>query len=160
MTRRAYFLTRAVLAVVVMGIAGCASPSYEGYKYRPYVIRGVRYEPMHPREAVGFVEEGVASWYNAGNLLFPKKTAIGETYRPWHMSGAHKTVPLPARVRVTNLENGRSVVIRVNDRGPFIPGRVIDVSPRVAEKLGFKEKGLARVRVEVLSVGDGRYRIR
>ena len=73
------------------------------------------------------------------------------------VSGAHKTLPLPCRVKVTNLENGKSLRMRLNDRGPFVAGRIIDVTPRAARKLGFKERGLARVKVECLSVGDGKY---
>jgi rare lipoprotein A len=74
------------------------------------------------------------------------------------VSGAHKTLPLPCRVKVTNLANGKSIKMRLNDRGPFIAGRIIDVTPRAASKLGFKGSGLTRVRVECLSVGDGSYK--
>jgi hypothetical protein len=73
--------------------------------------------------------------------------------------GAHKTLPLPCRVRVTNLRNGRSTVIRLNDRGPFVAGRTLDVTEPVAKQLGFYDAGLARVRIEVLSVGDGKWRV-
>ncbi|HSP41770.1 MAG TPA: RlpA-like double-psi beta-barrel domain-containing protein, partial [Luteolibacter sp.] len=74
------------------------------------------------------------------------------------LTGAHKTLPLPCIVKVTNLENGKSVKLRLNDRGPFIAGRHLDVTPRAAKKLGFKHKGLTSTRLEVLSVGDGRYK--
>ena len=77
---------------------------------------------------------------------------------PWHVIAAHKTLPLPARVKVTNLENGKTLKLRVNDRGPFIEGRIIDLSPRGAKKLGFKKDGIVNARVEVLSVGDGKYK--
>jgi rare lipoprotein A len=77
---------------------------------------------------------------------------------PWHLTGAHKTLPLPCLVKVTNLENGKSVKLRINDRGPFIAGRHLDVTPRAAKKLGFKHKGLTTTRLEVLSVGDGFYK--
>jgi rare lipoprotein A len=77
---------------------------------------------------------------------------------PWHLTGAHKTLPLPSLVKVTNLNNGRSVKIRINDRGPFIAGRHLDVTPKAAKKLGFYESGLTTTRLEVLSVGDGNYR--
>ena len=154
-----------VQGVVMAGLAGlmasCGGGSYEGYKWRPYSIKGVRYEPMHPRSAVGFTEEGIASHFDESRLFFfPGKSAIGENQWSWSHAAAHKTVPLPSRVRITNLKNGRSVVVRVNDRGPFIPGRIIDVTPPVAKKLGFYKQGLAPVRIEVLSVGDGRHRIR
>jgi len=149
-----------LLLMVAAFLTGCAGPHYEGYKNSPYTIRGVRYYPMSPREAVGYHETGTASHYQGGFLFFPGKTAIGEKIYPWSHGAAHKTLPLPARVRVTNLENGRRVTVRVNDRGPFIPGRIIDVTGATAKKLGFYEKGLTQVKVEVLSVGDGRYRVR
>jgi len=140
-------------------LGGCAS-SYEGYRYKPYTIRGVRYEPMSPHVAPGYEEEGLASFYWEGFLIFPGKTALGENMWPWTCSGAHKTLPLPCRIKVTNLKNGRSTVIRINDRGPFIKGRILDVSPPVAKKLGFYDDGIAPVRIKVLSVGDGRWKIR
>lgn len=115
---------------------------------------------MPPHAAPGFVEEGTASHYREGWLIFPGKTALGESLWPWSRSGAHKTLPLPCRVRVTNLRNGRSVVIRLNDRGPFIAGRNLDVTEPVAKELGFHRAGLAPVRIEVLSVGDGRWKIK
>jgi len=148
-----------LVAGVVSFLAACSSPSYSGYKHSPYTIRGVYYEPLHPEEAVGFVEYGIASHYDERGFFSSGQTALGEKFRAGAMAGAHKLVPLPARMRVTNLENGRSVVIRVNDRGPFIPGRVVDLTPKAAKKLGFYEQGLTDVRVEVLSVGDGPYRI-
>lgn len=145
-----------ILGVLLTGCGG----GYAGYKTAPYTIRGVRYQPMSPREALGYVETGTASHYKHGFLIFPGKVAIGEKIYPWSAGAAHKTLPLPCRVRITNLENGRRVKVRVNDRGPFIEGRMIDVTSATAKKLGFYDKGLATVRVEVLSVGDGRYRIR
>ena len=142
-------------------LTGCAGPrSYKGYKYKPYSIRGTKYYPLHPRQARGFVETGIASHYKEGNWLFPGKTALGERFRHGAREGAHKTLPIPCRVKVTNLRNGRNTIIRVNDRGPYVRGRIIDVSPRVARELGFYRSGLAPVRLEVLSVGDGKYRIR
>lgn len=141
-------------------VVGCGSPSYRGYKHAPYTVRGVRYYPMTPREAVGFTEVGIASHYHEGNLLFPGKTAIGEKIYPGTKGAAHKTIPLPAVVRITNLENGRRATVRLNDRGPFIGERIIDVTAPVAKQLGFYRQGLARVKIEVLSVGDGRYRVR
>lgn len=140
-------------------LAACSSGDFEGYKARPYTVRGVRYYPLPPNEAPGYVEEGVASHYHEGWFLFPGKTALGESLWPWTSTGAHKTLPLPCRVRVTNLRNGRSTVIRLNDRGPFITGRVLDVTGPVAKKLGFYKAGLAPVRIEVLSVGDGSWKI-
>jgi rare lipoprotein A len=77
---------------------------------------------------------------------------------PWHLTGAHKTLPLPCLVKVTNLENGKSLKIRINDHGPFIAGRHLDLTPRAAKKLGFYDQGLTTTRIEVLSVGDGSYK--
>jgi rare lipoprotein A len=142
-----------------LALAGCGG-GHEGYKHAPYTIRGQRYEPMHPRQAAGFTETGTASHYSGGFLFFPGKTALGEKIYPWSKGAAHKTLPLPARVRVTNLANGRQAVVRVNDRGPFIAGRIIDLTTPVAKKLGYHRQGLAPVKIEVLSVGDGRYRVR
>lgn len=141
-------------------LTGCGN-SYSGYKYKPYTVRGVYYTPMEPREAVGHVEEGVASHYDESTLIFfPGKTAIGERQYAWSRSAAHKTLPLPCKIKVTNLRNGRTAVLRVNDRGPFIGDRMLDVTTGVAKDLGFHKSGLCPVRIEVLSVGDGRWRIR
>lgn len=142
-------------------LTGCGGGgNYHGYKTSPYTIRGVRYHPMTPREALGFREVGIASHYKEGFLIFPGKTAIGEKLYGWSAGAAHKTLPLPCRIKITNLSNGRSTTVRVNDRGPFVGGRIIDVTAPVAKKLGFYERGLAKVEIRVLSVGDGRHRIR
>lgn len=115
---------------------------------------------MSVDEALVYDETGTASWYNESSFFGLKRgdTSLGEKVMPWEMNAAHKTLPLPSVVKVTNLENGKSVKLRVNDRGPFIAGRIIDVSPRAASKLGFKKDGLTTTRVEVLSVGDGDYK--
>jgi rare lipoprotein A len=155
-------MTKSSLAILILAsflLAGCAA-SYEGYKYKPYSIRGVRYHPMPPRQAVGHVETGVASHYSEHFLIFPGKTAIGEKLWPWTRAAAHKTLPLPAHIRVTNLKNGKTTTVRLNDRGPFIRGRMLDVTKPVADELGFTKQGLTEVRIEVLSVGDGPHRIR
>lgn len=146
------------LVSAALMLVSCGTHDYPGYKHAPYTVRGERHHPMHPTAAVGHTERGIASWYDERRFFSRGKTALGEPFRPHAMAGAHKTVPLPARVRVTNLENGRQVVVRLNDRGPFVRGRVIDVTPAAARKLGFKDKGLARVEIEVLSVGDGKWR--
>lgn len=153
---------KAIFTLCLSGIllVGCGNRC-EGYKYKPYTVHGMHYTPMSPREAVGYVEEGMASHYDESFLFFfPGRTALGERQYSWSRSAAHKTLPLPCRVRVTNLRNGRKVVIRVNDRGPFVGERVLDVTTGVAKDLGFHKAGLCPVRIEVLSVGDGRYRIR
>ncbi len=154
---------RVVTAVAFLAcelLSGCGGGSYSGYKYKPYTVRGIRYEPLAPHEAIGYTEEGIASHYREGFLIFPGKTSLGESMYPWTSGAAHKTLPLPCRVRVTNLRNGRSTVVRVSDRGPFVAGRIIDVTGPVAKKLGFYERGTAPVRIKVLSVGDGHYRFR
>ena len=133
---------------------------YRGYMQKPYTIRGERYYPMSVDQALSYQEEGIASWYDESSFFGLKRgnTSLGEKVMPWHISAAHKTLPLPCVVKVTNLSNGKTLKMRVNDRGPFIPLRIIDLTPRAASKLGFKEKGLTRVRVEVVSVGDGKYK--
>ncbi len=115
----------------------------------PYVIEGVRYVP---REDPYYNEVGVASWY--GQQFHNKLTANGELFDMNRLTAAHKTLPLPSLVRVTNLENGRTAVLRLNDRGPFAGDRIIDLSRRAAEVLGTKEQGLAQVRVEYLGPAD------
>jgi rare lipoprotein A len=155
-------MTKSSLAILILAsflLGGCAA-HYDGYKYKPYTLRGVRYHPMSPRQAVGHVETGVASHYSEHFLIFPGKTAIGEKLWPWTRCAAHKTLPLPCYIRVTNLQNGKVTKVRVNDRGPYIRGRMLDVTKPVADQLGFTDQGLTQVRIEVLSVGDGRHRIR
>lgn len=145
--------------LAVLLLPSCGSHDYKGYQTRSYTIRGEHYRPMSVDDALYYSEEGIASWYDESKFfgLIRGNTSLGERVGRFDISGAHKTLPLPCRVEVTNLENGRSLKMRLNDRGPFIPGRIIDVTPRAAAKLGFKEKGLTRARVEVLSVGDGKY---
>lgn len=113
---------------------------------RPYTVRGVRYYPL--RSAAGFSQKGKASWY--GRRFHGRRTASGERFNMYAMTCAHKRLPMNSRVRVTNLRNGKSVVVRVNDRGPFARGRVIDLSYAAAKKLGFVRAGTARVRVRGL----------
>ena len=130
-------------------------------KNAPYTVKGRRYYPMTVAKAQRYEETGVASWYgeetrrqSGGHM-----TANGEAFNPRGLSAAHKHLPLPTNVEVTNLENGRSIIVRVNDRGPF-PSvnnpksgkRIIDVSWGAAKKLGFVGKGLARVRVRTIQL--------
>lgn len=114
---------------------------------KAYQIAGQWYYPL--QSAAGYDQTGVASWY--GRDFHGKKTANGETYNMHAMSAAHKTLPLPTMVRVTNLDNGRAIVVRVNDRGPFVKSRIIDLSYAAARALGYDRKGTARVRVQALS---------
>lgn len=112
----------------------------------PYQIMGKWYTPLQSSE--GYREKGIASWY--GDEFHRKKTANGETYNMYAMTAAHTTLPLPTWVRVTNLENGRNIMVRVNDRGPFVRGRLIDMSFAGAQALGFAEQGTAPVLVEAM----------
>ena len=112
---------------------------------RPYLIKGVRYVPRHDPN---YEETGKGSWY--GDEFHGKKTANGEVYDMHALTAAHRTLPLPSFASVTNLENGRKVMVRVNDRGPFKKGRIIDVSSRVAKELGFRKHGTAKVQVKYL----------
>jgi rare lipoprotein A len=157
------FRASVVLLCASLGLIGCSStpnvvfppassdgkalilPPGVTYKVgRPYKIAGAWY---YPAEDYGYIEEGMASWY--GPNFHGKRTANGEIYDMHALTAAHRTLPLPSIVRVTNLENGRVVRLRVNDRGPFKNNRIIDVSRRGAELLGFLEAGITRVRVEV-----------
>lgn len=112
---------------------------------KPYKVDGEWY---YPSEDFSKQETGIASWY--GPTFHGKRTANGEIYDQNELTAAHRTLQMPSLVRVTNLDNGRSIVVRINDRGPFKRGRVIDVSKRAAELLGFIKNGTARVRLEVL----------
>lgn len=152
----------AISSAAVLLCTSCFSRpgGYDGYQTRGYTVRGQSYQPMSVEEALDFEETGTCSWYNESKFFGLKRgtTSLGEKVMPWHLIGAHKTLPLPCLVKVTNLENGKSVKIRINDRGPFISGRVLDVSPRAAKKLGFYGQGLTTTKMEVISVGDGSYR--
>jgi rare lipoprotein A len=112
---------------------------------KPYQVNGVWY---YPKADYRYSETGIASWYGPG--FHGKRTANGEVYDENGLTAAHKTLPMPAMVRVTNLENGRSIQVRVNDRGPFEAGRVIDMTRRGAQLLGFINQGTARVRVDIM----------
>ena len=123
-------------------------------KKSPYVVNGRRYVPMSVKEAKNYREKGIASWYGyetrkqkGGHM-----TANGEAFNPNGLNAAHKYLPLPTHVRVTNLENNRSILLRVNDRGPFVSGRIIDLSAGAARKLGYYKKGTVRVLVETVEL--------
>ena len=112
----------------------------------PYNIGGVWYKPT---EDYAYDETGIASWYGPG--FHRRATANGENFDTNELTAAHRTLPMPSLVRVTNLDNGRSLVVRVNDRGPFSGARIIDVSRRAAQLLGFERQGTAKVRVQILA---------
>ena len=126
-----------------------AVPKYEAYRMfnsRPYKVLGKHYTPMDSGK--GYEEVGYASWY--GQKFHGHLTSNGETYNMFAMSAAHKTLPLPSYVRVTNLENNKQAIVRVNDRGPFHDDRIIDLSYAAAVKLGYHSKGTAKVKLEVI----------
>ncbi|MBF0134363.1 MAG: septal ring lytic transglycosylase RlpA family protein [Magnetococcales bacterium] len=161
---------RFMVAIFCITIAGCSSlpppqiaeveqtpppksKSYGHVKFgNPYTINGRTYYPMSDEESEHFVAEGIASWY--GPNFHGEDTANGEFFDMYGMTAAHKTLPLPMTVRVTNLDNGRETVVRVNDRGPFIGDRIIDLSKSAAKELGFLDKGTAKVRIEALGIAD------
>ena len=118
----------------------------EHYKIgTPYVIKGKKY---YPHEDYNYEETGMASWY--GDFDHGDLTANGEIFDENIMTAAHRTLPLPSIVKVTNLSNGKSLIVRVNDRGPFARNRIIDLSKKAAEELGFKNQGTAKVHVKIL----------
>jgi rare lipoprotein A len=126
------------------------SPDAEGQRVkasqRPYTVNGQRYEPLRSHE--GFTQTGVASWY--GKDFHGKKTSNGEIYDMHAMTAAHKTLPLGVFLKVHNRENGRETIVRVNDRGPFVKGRILDLSYAAAKTLGVDTVGTALVRIEAL----------
>lgn len=115
-------------------------------KTRPYTVLGRTYYPL--QTAAGYDEVGKASWY--GSDFHGKKTANGQTYNMYGLSAAHKTLPLGTRIRVTHLGNRRSVVLVVNDRGPFVSGRILDLSYGAAKKLDMVDSGVAKVRISAI----------
>lgn len=145
-------------------IAGCASePEEFAYKNLPEEVQAIKADggiykvgnpykvlgqSYTPKEDYSYSEVGMASWY--GDDFHNKRTANGETYNMRAITAAHRTLPLPSIVKVTNLENGKSIIARVNDRGPYVKNRIIDVSQKGAELLGYKNKGIAKVKVEIM----------
>lgn len=163
MTRGGFFCERRSLAgllpflfiLCLIPLTACQSgdrsPKASSVKIgKPYQIDGEWY---YPRMVDRYRETGVASWY--GQPFHGRKTANGEVYDMHGMTAAHPTLPLPSIARVTNLENGRTITVRINDRGPFKKRRVIDLSRRAAWELGFKDQGTAEVEVIYLGLADG-----
>ncbi len=140
---------------LALAVGACGSsrdiPGPTGTPYRAYIV-GQPYQvngrTYYPREDFDYDRTGIASWY--GSDFHGRRTANGETYDMNALTAAHPTLPMPTIVRVTNLDNGRSVIVRINDRGPFAEDRIIDLSRAGARELGFETRGLARVRVTVL----------
>lgn len=152
-------LTRLILILLLCGFTtSCVS---EKSRYRPdapkpdkiqkpYTINGERYEPLSSHE--GFTQTGIASWY--GSDFHGKKTSNGDTYDMHSMTAAHKTLPFGVYVKVINRQNGRDAVVRINDRGPFVAGRIIDLSYSAAKGIGVVESGTAPVKIEALGYLD------
>ncbi len=151
------------LGVALAGLSACASnPSgpigpQEGAPVsatmRPYQVGGVWY---YPKAQPDYDRQGVASWYGAAENHH--RTASGEVFDRDIASAAHTTLPIPSLVEVTNLDNGKRIQVRVNDRGPFVHGRIIDLSRQAAKDLGFYQQGMARVRVRYIGPAPrGRY---
>lgn len=161
--RLSQFFLLAFGIVACLSLTGCGAKKVApkaGYSYpsgvkvpatqRPYEVMGKTYYPLPSAE--GFVEEGLASWY--GKEFHGKPTATGETYDMYGISAAHKILPMNTYVKVANLENGREMVCRINDRGPFVKGRVIDLSYGAAKEIGLVGTGTAKVRLEALGEGS------
>lgn len=127
-------------------LSGCATNTQYTVNTRPYTVYGTTYYPM--ATADNFTETGVASWY--GPKFHGKKTSSGETYNQYAYTAAHKTLPFGTRLRVTNLDNGRTTKVVVNDRGPFKTGRIIDLSRVAAQDIDMIGTGIARVRIEAI----------
>ena len=117
---------------------------------KPYQIDGKTYYPLPSAE--GYVETGIASWY--GNPFHGRKTSNGEIYNMYDWTAAHKTLPMNTRLLVENLENGRSTTVRINDRGPFVGTRIIDLSYNVARDLGIMKEGTGKVRITALGEAE------
>jgi rare lipoprotein A len=150
---RAKLILLGLLGAVVLGLAGCGSSRPEGaYKLgQPYQIAGRWY---YPEFDPNYDKVGLASWY--GRQFHGHATANGEIFDRHELTAAHPTLPLPSIVRVTNLANRRQVELRVNDRGPFVGDRLIDLSQEAARELGFERQGIARVRIQFVGLADAK----
>lgn len=155
--RRSALIAFATWIVMAGGLQACGGGSFEGaYEPdrrigQPHNTYARAYPPAPARADFDIV--GIASWY--GKPYHGRRTASGEVYNMYQMTAAHPSLPFGTRVLVTNLENGRSVVVKINDRGPFVRGRVIDLSRKAAGQLGFLGQGLTRVGVRVLAASQG-----
>lgn len=127
----------------------------KGLKMKPYTARGVRYRPMTVEQALQYTETGEASFYGQVG----SRSASGEILRAGTCYAAHRTLPMPCTIRVTNVSNGKSCEVRVIDRGPFHTRRIIDLSREVGRRLGMNPYGTGQVKVEVISIGKGKDKI-
>jgi len=149
-----------VLTLLIFSCTSKHSPvikESKGITYgRPYVIHGKKYYPY--TKIKSFQQVGIASWY--GSEEHGKLTASGERFNMYALTAAHKLLPLGSYVHVKNLENGKEVIVKINDRGPFVSGRIIDLSYAAAKKIGIVEKGLAKVKITLLSENPDFYRFK
>ena len=136
------------IALVIVGLGAAQGPNISGAKPAPtssvQATTEIRKQAIRPKP----YQIGTASWY--GDNFDGKPTASGEPYDMYDMTAAHLTLPMGSYVKVTNLKNGKAVVVRVNDRGPIVPGRIIDLSYGAAQALQFRQRGLQRVRLDVM----------
>jgi rare lipoprotein A len=137
-----------MIALVIVGLRAAHGPNNSEASSVPNNIAQVKPETHNPTAKHPAYQVGTASWY--GEDFDGKPTASGEDYDMYDMTAAHPTLPLGSYVKVTNLHNGRAVVVKVNDRGPVVPGRIIDLSYGAAQALQFEHKGLQRVRLDVV----------
>ena len=151
---------RIIITLLTCGLLiSCGSHSRNQYRkdvsapfkvQKPYTINGERYEPLSSHE--GFIQTGIASWY--GSDFHGKETSNGDTYDMHAMTAAHKTLPFGVYVKVSNRDNGHETVVRINDRGPFVAGRIIDLSFSAAKDLGIVANGTAQVKIVALGYID------
>jgi rare lipoprotein A len=145
-------MNKKILLTIIFLLASCGSSIAYGDYVNTTGMSRKQIESIknHPKTQIG-----IASYY--GKKFHKKRTANGEIFNMYKVSAAHKSYPLGTKVRVTNLENGKSLKLVINDRGPFVSGRIIDLSYKAARKLGFVNQGTVKVRIDVLRLGDNKY---
>ncbi len=153
-----------LISTVAILFYGCAQKNYNTEVYKmpgiktptkqPYSVNGNFYYPLNS-VTIGWTQKGIASWY--GPNFHGRYTSNGEVYNMYAFTAAHKTLPMNTIVKVTNLNNGRSVIVRINDRGPFVKGRIIDLSYAAGKKIGLDVTGTAPVKIEVVGFKGRHY---
>ena len=145
-------MNKIILLIIIFLFVSCGSSIAYGDYVNTTGMSRKQIESIknHPKTQIG-----IASYY--GKKFHKKRTANGEIFNMYKVSAAHKSYPLGTKVRVTNLENGKSLKLVINDRGPFVSGRIIDLSYKAARKLGFVNQGTVKVRIDVLRLGDNKY---
>jgi len=148
-SQKYFYISFCLLIVLVTGACGPAYARKAHYTQYPYIINNKKYFPIP--NAKGYREIGMASWY--GRDFHGRRTSNGEIYNMYKKTAAHKTLPMGTMLLVKNLENGRKTIVRVNDRGPFVRGRIIDLSYKTAKQLGVVANGTAKVQITALAEG-------